>query len=158
MLINLHKAYYDAGSNIVSANTFGANSVHYDDEELEKVVSCAIQNVKTARELSKAPQPKFVAVDIGPTGKLLQPFGDLPFEKAIEIFAKTVKLAEKYGADLIFVQTMNDSFETKAAVIAVKENCSLPVIVTNAYGENGRLLTGAGPSVVRAFLFISMKA
>ena len=152
VLIDLHKAYYDAGSNIVSANTFGANSLHFDDRELEEVISAAIQNVRAARELSKGLQPKFVAADIGPIGKLLEPYGDLSFENAVEIFAKTVRLCAKFGAEIIFIQTMNDCYETKAAVIAAKENCNLPIFVCNAYGENGRLMTGATPSAMSCML------
>ncbi|MBP5467403.1 MAG: homocysteine S-methyltransferase family protein, partial [Clostridia bacterium] len=152
VLINLHKAYYDAGSNVVSANTFGANSLHYNDAELEEVISAAIANVKTARELSAAKQEKFVAADIGPTGKLLKPYGDLDFESAVEIFAKTVRLCAKYGAEIIFIQTMNDSYETKAAVIAAKENCDLPIFVSNSYGKNGKLMTGATPSAMSCML------
>ena len=152
VLINLHKAYYDAGSNVVSANTFGANSLHFDDRELEEVISAAIQNVRTARELSKGLQPKFVAADIGPSGKLLAPYGDLSFENAVEIFAKTVRLCAKFGAEIIFIQTMNDSYETKAAVVAAKENCDLPIFVCNAYGENGKLMTGATPSAMSCML------
>lgn len=151
-LIALHKAYYDAGSNVVSANTFGANSLHYDDKELEEIVSAAIKNVKTARDLSTAKQPKFVAADIGPTGKLLEPYGDLKFEDAVKIFAKTVRLCAKFGAEIIFIQTMNDSYETKAAVIAAKENCDLPIFVCNAYGKNGKLMTGATPSAMSCML------
>ena len=152
VLISLHKAYYDAGSNVVSANTFGANSLHYDDTELEEVIAAAINNVKTARGLSKAKQEKFIAADIGPTGKLLEPYGDLKFEDAVEIFAKTVRLCAKHGAEIIFIQTMNDSYETKAAVIAAKENSDLPIFVSNAYGENGKLMTGATPAAMSTML------
>ena len=152
VLINLHKAYYDAGSNVVSANTFGANSLHYTGIELEEIIAAAIENVKTARDLSAAKQPKFVAADIGPTGKLLEPYGDLKFEDAVEIFAKTVRLCAKHGAEIIFIQTMNDSYETKAAVIAAKENCDLPIFVSNAYGENGKLMTGATPAAMSTML------
>lgn len=152
VLTGLHKAYYDAGSNVVSANTFGANSLHFNDVELEEVIAAALDNVKTARKLSAAKQEKFVAADIGPTGKLLEPYGDLKFEDAIEIFAKTVRLCAKYGAEIIFIQTMNDSYETKAAVIAAKENCDLPIFVSNAYGENGKLMTGATPAAMSAML------
>ena len=151
-MVALHKAYYDAGSNVVSANTFGANLLHYGEEELEQVISSAISNVKKARKLSSGSQRKFVAADIGPTGKLLEPFGDLKFEKAVEIFSFTVKLMVKYGAEIIFIQTMNDCYETKAAVLAVKENCDLPVIVTNAYGERGKLMTGATASAMSCML------
>jgi len=152
VLINLHKSYYDAGSNIVSANTFGANALKFNDEELEQVISSAIANVKKARELSTGKQEKFVAADIGPIGKLLEPYGDLKFEDAIEIFAKTVRIIDKCGVDVIFIQTMNDSYETKACVIAAKENSSLPIFVSNAYGENGKLMTGASPSAMACML------
>lgn len=152
VLINLHKAYFDAGSNVVSANTFGANAIHYDDAELESVVSSALENVKTARKLSTGTQPKFIAADIGPTGKLLEPYGDLSFEGAVEIFAKTIRICAKYGAEIIFIQTMNDSYETKAAVIAAKENCDLPIFVSNAYGKNGKLMTGATPAAMSTML------
>lgn len=148
----IHKMYYDAGSNVVSTNTFGANSLKFEDEQLEKIISAAINNVKQAKISSNGNQEKFVALDIGPTGKLLKPFGDLDFEKAVEIFAKTVKLGVKYGVDLIFIETMNDSYETKAALLAAKENSDLPVFVSNAYGEDGKLMTGASPAAMAALL------
>ncbi len=152
LLIQIHKEYYDAGSNIVNTNTFGANTLSFDKEELEKIISAAILNVKTAAKLSKSEQEKFVSYDMGPTGKLLKPYGDLDFEEAVNIFGFQARLAEKYGADLISIETMNDGYETKAALLAVKENCSLPVFVTNAYGEDGRLLTGASPEAMVAML------
>ena len=151
-MINLHKAYYDAGSNVVSANTFGANSLHYDDRELETVIAAALNNVKAARDASNGGQRKFVAADIGPTGRLLEPYGDLKFDDAVDIFAKTVRLAAKYGAEIIFIQTMNDAYETKACVLAAKENCDLPVIVCNAYSAGGKLMTGATPSAMSCML------
>ncbi len=148
----LHKSYFDAGSNVVSANTFGANSLKYSVDELEKIISAAIFNVRRAAEQSCGSQPKWVAVDIGPSGKMLKPYGDFDFEEAVEVFAKTVSLCKKYGADLISIQTMNDSLETKAALLAVKENCDLPVFVSNAYSEDSHLLTGASPAVMISML------
>ena len=148
----VHRAYYDAGSNVVSANTFGANSLKFDDAELEQIVKCAIENARRAGKESVSKKEKFVALDIGPTGKLLKPLGDLDFEDALKVFAKTVKLGVKYGADLIVIETMNDAYETKAALLAAKENSTLPVIVTNAYGKSGRLMTGATPSAMVALL------
>jgi len=147
-VIGIHKDYFDAGSNVVSANTFGANLLKFDSEELEKVIAAAMNNARIAMERSVADQKKFVAIDIGPTGKLLKPLGDLDFEDAVEIFAETVKLGEKYGADLIIIETMNDSYETKAALLAAKENSDLPVFVMNAYGADGRLMTGATPEAM----------
>ena len=93
-----------------------------------------------------------MALDIGPSGKLLKPLGDLDFEDAVEVFAKTVKLGVKYGVDLIIIETMNDSYETKAALLAAKENSDLPIIVSNAYGEDGKLMTGASPEAMVALL------
>lgn len=146
----IHKSYFDAGSNVVCANTFGANVLKFSECELEAIVRAAVENAKTAREQSTAPQKKFIALDVGSTGKLLKPFGDLDFEDAVKVFSKTVKLGVKYGVDLVFIETMNDSYETKAALLAVKESCDLPVMVSNAYGEDGKLMTGASPAAMVA--------
>ena len=151
-IVAVHQAYFDAGANVVNTNTFGANGVKTDDGELEKTVKAAVENAREAAMRSVCPGEKFVALDIGPTGKLLEPFGDLPFEDAVEAFAKTVRLGAEYGADLIMIETMTDLYETKAALLAAKENSSLPVFVSNAYSENGRLLTGADPLAVIAML------
>ena len=148
----IHKAYYDAGSNVVCTNTFGANSLKFDQAELEAIVRQAVANARQAARESTGARPKFVALDIGPTGKLLKPLGDLDFEEAVEVFANTVRLGVKYGVDLVLVETMNDSYETKAALLAVKENSQLPVLVSNAYGEDGKLMTGATPAAMVAML------
>ena len=152
VITKIHKDYFDAGSNVVCTNTFGANSLKFDDNELENIVMAAVFNAKTAREQSVSEKEKFIALDIGPTGKLLKPLGDLDFEDAVAIFSKTVKLGLKYGVDLIIIETMNDSYETKAALLAAKENSNLPVIVSNAYGEDGKLMTGASPAAMVALL------
>ena len=149
---SIHKAYFDTGSNIVNTNTFGANSLHFNDEELEKIIASGVALAKKAREESKGSQKKFIALDIGPTGKLLKPYGSLDFEDAVSIFAKTVSLGVKYGADLIFIETMNDLYETKAALLAAMENSNLPVFVSNAYSEDGKLMTGATPAAVISML------
>ncbi len=142
--------YFDAGSNVVNTNTFGANTLKFSPEELERVVSAAIRIAKSAGESSCGTQEKFVALDVGPTGRMLEPYGDFPFEDAVSVFAETMRLGEKYGADLIMIETMNDSLETKAAILAAKENTSLPVFVSNAYGEDGKLMTGASPAAMVA--------
>ena len=152
VITNIHKSYYDSGSNVVCTNTFGANSLKFNDEELEEIIKAAIGNAKKAKELSNTTHEKFIALDIGPTGKLLKPLGDLDFEDAVTVFSKTVKLGVKYGVDLILIETMNDSYETKAALLAVKENCDLPVLVSNAYNEDGKLMTGASPAAMVALL------
>lgn len=146
----IHFSYYAAGSDVVSANTFGANVLHFDEEELETLVRAAFENANRAR--ARVGGDRFIALDIGPTGRLLKPLGDLDFEDAVEIFAKTVRLGVKYGADLILIETMNDSYETKAALLAAKENSALPVFVSNAYGADGKLMTGASPEAMVALL------
>ncbi|MBR6649906.1 MAG: homocysteine S-methyltransferase family protein [Clostridia bacterium] len=148
----IHKEYFDAGSNVVNTNTFGANTLKFTSEELDEIVKAAIENVKWARDNSVSKNNKYIALDIGPSGKMLKPYGDFDFEEAVSVFAETVKLGVKYGVDLITIETMNDSYETKAALLAVKENSDLPVIVTNAYGEDGKLMTGATPSAMVAML------
>lgn len=152
VIVDIHRAYFDAGSNVVNTNTFGANILKFSADELDAIVKAAIKNARSAAESSIGSQGKFVALDIGPTGKMLKPYGDLDFEDAVAIFAETVKLGVKYGADLIVIETMNDSYETKAALLAAKENSSLPVFVSNAYGEDGELMTGASPAAMVAML------
>ncbi len=152
LIENIHKAYYGAGANVVSTNTFGANSFKFSDGELEEIISAAVENAKRARSASPAEREKFIALDIGPSGKLLKPLGTLDFEDAVEAFSKTVRIGLKYGVDLIILETFNDSYETKAALLAVKENSDLPVIVTNAYGTDGKLMTGASPEAMAALL------
>lgn len=152
VICDVHKSYFDAGSNVVNTNTFGANSLKFDQAELEEIIAAAVSIAKKAAVDSVGNQEKWVALDIGPTGKMLEPYGDLMFEDAVSVFAQTVKLGVKYGADLIFIETMNDSYETKAALLAAKENSDLPVFVSNAYGEDGLLMTGADPSVMVALL------
>jgi len=147
---SIHRSYYEAGSNIVNTNTFGANSLKFSREELDSIVRSAVENVKAAqRGIS---HPTFVALDLGPTGRMLRPYGDLDFEDAVSVFAETVRLGVKYGVDLIFIETMNDSLETKAALLAAKENSTLPVFVSNAYGADGKLMTGADPCAMVAML------
>ena len=147
----IHLDYYNAGSNVVSANTFGANILKFDETELEEIIKAAVENVKSARDESCGMQEKWVALDIGPSGRMLAPYGDFDFEDAVETFAKTVRLGVKYGVDVIFIQTMNDSYETKAALLAAKENSDLPIFVSNAFSEDGKLMTGAD-----AFAMIAM--
>lgn len=128
----IHKAYADAGCNIISANTFGANRFKYDN--VDEIVKAAVKNAKKTG--------KKVALDIGPTGKLLKPMGDLDFEECVDIFADVVK-AGRDEADLVLLETFGDLYEIKAAMLAVKENCDLPLVVSMIFDEKARLLTGA---------------
>ena len=148
----IHKAYFDNGSNVVNTNTFGANLLHYDEAELTAVIQAAVANAQKARELSDTSHEKFIALDIGPTGRLLKPLGDLDFEEAVTVFAKTAQIGAQCGVDLVMIETMNDSYETKAALLAVKETCDLPVLVSNAYTDKGKLMTGASPAAMTAML------
>ena len=148
----IHLDYFNAGSNVVNTNTFGANLLKFSEEELDKIVFSAVENANNARNKSTNCKEKFVSLDIGPLGRLLKPFGDLDFEEAYNSFLCMAKLGVKYGVDLITVETMNDSLETKAALLAVKSACDLPVIVTNAYGSDGKLLSGASACVMASML------
>ncbi len=152
VVTDIHTAYFDAGSNVVATNTFEANPFKFDYSELEEMIRGAVDNAKKARKRSVGSQEKFIALDIGPTGKMLKPYGDLEFERAVESFAAVVRLGVKYGVDLILIETMGDSYETKAALLAAKENSQLPVLVSCAYGEDGKLMTGATPEAMVALL------
>nr|MCR5275109.1 homocysteine S-methyltransferase family protein [Clostridiales bacterium] len=88
-IIRIQKSYYDAGSNVVLSNTFGANGLKFDDDELEQLVTAAVKNAREAARQSTGTQEKFVALDIGPLGKLLKPYGDYEFEDAVAMYSKT---------------------------------------------------------------------
>lgn len=148
-LIAIHKAYLEAGCHVINANTFGANGLKFDN--VEEIITAGIQLAKEAKKQAGR-MDAYVALDIGPTGKLLEPMGDLPFEKAVSYFAQMVKAGVKAGADLILIETMSDTYEAKAAVLAAKENSSLPVIVTMIFDENQRLLTGGSVESAVAML------
>ena len=108
-ILDIHKNYFLAGSNVVSTNTFGANLLKYSRSELDKIIKAGVNLVKTA--MGEDRKNKFVALDVGPTGKLLKPYGDLDFEDAVSVFKETISLGVKYGVDLIFIETMNDQDE-----------------------------------------------
>ena len=147
----VHRAYFDAGSDIVCSNTFGANALKYGEDELSDVIRAAIRIADSERRASeeKFGRKKFVALDIGPLGKLLKPFGELDFEDAVAIFARTVKLGAEAGADIVFFETFTDTYELKAAIVAAKENSDLPIFASCAFDASGKLMTGADvPAVV----------
>lgn len=150
-IIGIHQEYIEAGSDIVLTNTFGANALKFKDDTypLKKIVEAAVQNVKTAQE--RAGKKVYTALDVGPTGKLLKPMGDLDFEDAYNAFKEVMIYGEQAGADLIHIETMSDTYEIKAAVLAAKENTKLPVFVTAIFDERKKLLTGADIPV-----FVSM--
>ncbi len=142
-IIDLYMGYLEAGSNIFNTNTFGANALKYSAPgELEAIVKAGVELAKKARIRAGREEDAYIALDLGPTGKLLEPLGDLPFEKAVELFGEVVRIGAKAGADLVLIETMTDSYEAKAAVLAAKENCDLPVCITVTFDEKGKLLTG----------------
>lgn len=131
-VLEIHNAYAQAGSEFITTNTFGANSLKFGN--FDEIIKAGVALAKSTG--------KRVALDIGPTGKLLKPMGDLDFNDAVDIFAQMIN-AGKDGADVVLIETMSDTYEIKAAVLAAKENCNLPVFVTMIFDEKGRLLTGA---------------
>ena len=144
----IHRAYLDAGSDVVYANTFGANPAKYHGEApLEEVVSSA---VAIARDAVREAGHGKVALDLGPTGRLLKPAGDYEFDAAYEAFAEAVRIGSRAGADLVVAETLNDTYELKAAILAARENSSLPVYATVSPGEDGKLLTGADVDCIAA--------
>ena len=147
----VHAAYFAAGADIVYANTFGANPAKYHGEvPLGDIIAAGIG---LAREAAiRAGGRRFVALDIGPTGRLLKPAGDFEFDAAYAAFAEQVRLGAAAGADLIAIETMGDAYELKAAVLAAKENAAIPILATVALGEDGKLLTGADVECVAALL------
>lgn len=151
---SIHRRYMEAGSDIVLTNTFGANALKFHDDScsLEEIVNAAVGHVKEAARQCGREDSVLTALDVGPTGKLLKPMGDLEFETAYEAFREVMILGEKAGADLIHIETMSDTYELKAAVLAAKENTSLPVFATAIFDERGKLLTGADVPAVVALL------
>ena len=148
-IIQIHKAYLAAGADIILANTFGANRFKYG-EDLEKIVTAGVANAKKA--VAESGKKAYGALDIGSTGKLLKPMGTLDFEEAVGVFAEIIRVGEKAGADLILIETMSDTYELKAAVLAAKENSTLPVMATVIFDESKKMLTGASPQVVVSLL------
>ena len=143
----VHLSYLRAGAEVLNMNTFGANRLHFPEGPAE-VIRAAAALAKEARKVAGREEDAYIALDIGPTGKLLKPYGDLAFEDAVGIFAEVVREGAAAGADLVLIETMSDLYEAKAALLAAKENCSLPVFVTCTFDRTGRLLTGADAETV----------
>ena len=139
IVARVHKSYLDVGCNVISANTFGANSLKFDN--VNEIITKGIEIAKTA--IKESGRNAFVAQDLGPLGKLLKPCGDLEFETAYDLYKEQVIAGKNAGADFIFIETMGDLYEIKAAVLAAKENTDLPVLVSMIFDEKGKLLTGA---------------
>ncbi len=154
LISSVHKKYFDAGCNIITSNTFGANRCKLKDSgySVEQIVNAAIGCAKSAREQCSDTSDKFIAMDMGPIGRLIEPMGDLSFDEAYDLFKEMAICGENAGADLILIETMGATYEIKAAVLAAKENTNLPVFVTCAFDQNSKLFTGANVGAVVAML------
>lgn len=153
VLVDIHQAYLEAGADIILTNTFGVDALKYNahtEYKLEPVIETAVDNVKEA--IRRSGRRAWTALDLGPTGKLLKPLGDLAFEDAYGLYRQVVECGVRAGADLILIETMSDSYETKAAVLAAKEASSLPVFVTVTFDQHRKLLTGGSPASIVAML------
>ena len=149
----IHRAYLEAGCRLITTNTFGttAPKVEPYGYTVAQVMSAAVANVRAAMDQAGVTDA-YVCADIGPTGKLLRPYGDLDFEEAVARFAAPIRAAAEAGADCILIETMSDLYEMKAAVVAAKENCDLPILASLIFDGSGKLLTGGSPQAAVALL------
>ena len=141
----LHRDYIRAGADVICSNTFGINPLRYPEDCAERVAEA----LKIAKKATNG--TSFIALDVGPLGKMLSPLGDLDFEDAVSAFSTVIRAGAPM-ADLILIETMSDTAEVKAAVLAAKENCDLPVFVTLSFDSTGKLVTGADPLTALAML------
>ena len=148
LIKSIHTQYLNAGADIITTNSFGANPLKLNGEVSAEAVAEAA--VKLAKEAVNEFKKGYVAFDIGPTGKLLEPTGELSFDDAYESFKSMAIVAENSGADLVIIETMSDTLEAKAAVLAVKENTNLPIFLTMTFDETHKTLTGADVDVMSA--------
>ena len=148
LIESFHKAYADAGSDIVYANTFGANGYKLKESgySVDKIIKSGVENAKKAVQGTDC----LVALDIGPIGQLLEPAGSLSFDEAYDYFKEQILAGQ--GADVIVFETMTDLYELKAAVLAAKENCDKPIIATMTFERNGRTFTGVSPAAAAVTL------
>lgn len=168
-IVQLGYGYYLAGSNIINSNSFGAFSTKFTGTDgkysVEQVIDAALENAKKARSLiqekdrenGKPDTPRFIAFDIGSCGKLLKPLGDLEFEDAVSLFKTSFVAGIKHDPDLILIETVNDLYEAKAAVIAAKEAMEgagkdIPIVASMVYDEGQKTLTGSSPEICAAVL------
>ena len=142
-LLEIHRAYVEAGAQVLCANTFGANreKLRRTGRTVEEVIPSSIALARQA-----AAGRALTALDLGPIGQLLEPTGTLDFETAVDIFAQQVRCAVSAGAELVMIETMTDLQECRAALLAVKENSTLPVLVSLTYEERGRTFLGHAPA------------
>ena len=151
LICRIHTQYLDAGSTVILTNTFGGSRCKLAEHGYD-ATDIVTRAVTIARKAASAYKGRYVALDIGPTGKLLEPMGNLTFDEAYESFAEMARAGEKAGADLVVIETMSDLYELKAAILAVKENTKLPVLASATFQDNNRTLTGADPATAVATL------
>ncbi|MDO4516954.1 MAG: homocysteine S-methyltransferase family protein [Bacillota bacterium] len=150
---SVHRQYLEAGCRLITTNTFGTTPGKLESYGVTcgEVMTAAVANVRAAMDQAGV-DDGYVMADIGPTGKLLKPYGDLDFEDAVAAFAEPVRAAAAAGADAILIETMSDLYEMKAAVVAAKENCGLPIFASLIFDATGKLLTGGSPRAAVALL------
>ena len=141
VVTHIHQAYVQAGADVITANTFQANELTMKGYDIEEVVKAGVTCAKEAN-------PKYVALDVGPIGHLLEPYGDISFDQAYEVFGRTMKASENAGADLIVIETLSDLSEAKAAIQAAKDFTNLPVFCTMNFQENGYTFMGHDAAMV----------
>lgn len=142
-IIKIHKDYINSGAKIITTNTFGANELKLKNTKfsVEEIIKSGVDLAKKARENKEC----YIALDIGPIGELLEPMGTLSFDKAINIFKRQIKVGVDSGVDIILIETMTDLYEMKAAIIAAKESCGIPIFATMTFEKDGRTFTGCLP-------------
>ncbi|MBY0755155.1 homocysteine S-methyltransferase family protein [Clostridium sardiniense] len=142
-IIKIHKDYINSGAKIITTNTFGANELKLKNTKfsVEEIIKSGVDLAKKARENKEC----YIALDIGPIGELLEPMGTLSFDKAINIFKRQIKVGVDSGVDIILIETMTDLYEMKAAIIAAKESCDIPIFATMTFEKDGRTFTGCLP-------------
>ena len=146
-LLHIHKQYLEAGADIITANTLCANELTLEPQgySVEEIIESSIKVAKEATKEYEKIKNRYVALDVGPLGKLLEPSGDMTKERAYEIYKRQMIQGEKSGADLILIETMIDLKEAEVAVKAAKENTNLPVFCTMTFAEHGRSYMGDTP-------------
>ncbi len=145
-ILNVHRQYVEAGCDVVTTNTFGANRLKLCNSQM--VTSVITEGVHIAKKSGA----KYVALDIGPTGAMLEPYGTVCFDEAYDIFKQQVIAGSGAGADLVVIETMSDIKEAKAALLAAKENCGLPVVVTMSFEQDGRTFLGTTAQIAAVTL------
>ena len=154
LIEKIHCEYLDAGADIITTNTFGLNPLKFNSDVSIEMASAAAMGIarKAVNKYQSSDKPRFAAFDMGPCGSLLEPLGSLSFDECYNAFKRAAVTARECGADLVIIETMSDTLEAKAAVLAVKENTSLPVFCTMTFDESYKTLTGGDVKVMSAIM------